>query len=152
MMVVRCKIMLCLTEVYFKIAHGIVWILFIPKYSRILSRITHSILGPLFYILWFSTIQRCPVQCQKSHSSHLIFPLYSSLKEFLPQSYVRVNRIEKKIFTEHKNIQGHSEIEAKVKYVKLARGLPTFGVHFFLVKVSEQCRIFEIRVSPSWCL
>ena len=61
---------------------------------------------------------------------------FFSLKEFLPQSYIRANRIEKKIFQEHKAIQGASEIEAKQKYVKLARGLPTFGVHFFLVKVS----------------
>jgi hypothetical protein len=30
-----------------------------------------------------------------------------------------------------------SEVDAKVKYVKLARGLPTFGVHFFLVKVIQ---------------
>ena len=28
-----------------------------------------------------------------------------------------------------------TEIEAKVKYVKLARSLPTYGVSFFLVKV-----------------
>lgn len=31
-----------------------------------------------------------------------------------------------------------SEIEAKVKYVKLARSLRTYGVSFFLVKVSGQ--------------
>jgi talin len=59
---------------------------------------------------------------------------FLDLKEFLPQSYIRVNKIEKKIFTEHKAIQGLSEIDSKVKYVKLARSLPTFGVHFFLVK------------------
>lgn len=29
-----------------------------------------------------------------------------------------------------------AEIEAKVKYVKLARSLQTYGVSFFLVKVS----------------
>lgn len=29
-----------------------------------------------------------------------------------------------------------SEIEGKVKYVKLARSLQTYGVSFFLVKVS----------------
>lgn len=29
-----------------------------------------------------------------------------------------------------------TEIEAKVKYVKLARSLRTYGVSFFLVKVS----------------
>ena len=70
------------------------------------------------------------------------FPMFSSsLKEFLPQSYIRVNKIEKKIFTEHKNIQGTPEIDAKSKYVKLARSLPTFGVHFFLVKVSVKSKI-----------
>ena len=59
-----------------------------------------------------------------------------SLREFLPQSYMKSNKIEKKIFQEHKKLTGLSEIDAKVKYVKLARSLPTFGVHFFLVKVS----------------
>jgi hypothetical protein len=59
------------------------------------------------------------------------------LKEFLPQSYIRANKIEKKIFVEHKKLMATSEVDAKVKYVKLARGLPTFGVHFFLVKVIQ---------------
>lgn len=31
-----------------------------------------------------------------------------------------------------------TEIEAKVKYVKLARSLQTYGVSFFLVKVSAK--------------
>ncbi len=51
-------------------------------------------------------------------------------------SYVRSNKIEKKIVSEHKKYVGMADIDAKVRYVKLARGLPTFGVHFFLVKVS----------------
>ena len=68
-------------------------------------------------------------------SKHVYF--YFSLKEFLPHHYMRVNKIEKKIFQEHKKLQGTSEVDTKVKYVKLARGLPTFGVHFFLVKVSS---------------
>ena len=72
----------------------------------------------------------------------------SSLKEFLPQSYIREQKkIEKKIFTEHKNIQGTPEIDAKSKYVKLARSLPTFGVHFFLVKVSVRSKIWNIVYS-----
>ena len=62
--------------------------------------------------------------------------MHFSLKEFLPQHYMRVNKIERKIFGEHKKLQGTSEVDTKVMYVKLARGLPTFGVHFFLVKVS----------------
>lgn len=36
---------------------------------------------------------------------------------------------------EHKNCGEMTEIEAKVKYVKLARSLQTYGVSFFLVKV-----------------
>ena len=36
----------------------------------------------------------------------------------------------------HKNSQNMTEIEAKVSYVKLARSLKTYGVSFFLVKVS----------------
>ena len=89
----------------------------------------------------------CPVSRQKSRDEFSILQqqifdflficLFYSLKEFLPQSYVRANKIEKKVFQEHKALQNTSEIEAKVKYVKLARGLPTFGVHFFLVKVSN---------------
>lgn len=62
-------------------------------------------------------------------------PLFPSLKEFLPQHYIKNTKIEKKIFQEHRKLMGTSEIDAKVRYVKLARGLPTFGVHFFLVKV-----------------
>ena len=73
---------------------------------------------------------------EESFSTIFLFLFFFSLKEFLPQSYIRANRIEKKIFQEHKAILGASEIESKQKYVKLARGLPTFGVHFFLVKVS----------------
>ena len=60
---------------------------------------------------------------------------FSSLKEFLPLSFMKVRNVEKKIFAEHRSLMGTSEIDSKYKYVKLARGLPTFGVHFFLVKV-----------------
>lgn len=84
-------------------------------------------------------VQFAAFQCQVQFGDHRETTHktgFLDLKEFLPQSYIRANRIEKKIFQEHKAIQGASEIEAKQKYVKLARGLPTFGVHFFLVKVS----------------
>lgn len=37
---------------------------------------------------------------------------------------------------DHKSCGEMTEIEAKVKYVKLARSLQTYGVSFFLVKVS----------------
>merc|ERR1719204_542363 len=56
------------------------------------------------------------------------------LKEFLPQTWLKQTKVEKKILAKHKELKGFNELDAKVKYVKLARGLPTFGVHFFLVK------------------
>ncbi|XP_058805664.1 talin-2 isoform X2 [Phymastichus coffea] len=59
---------------------------------------------------------------------------FLDLKEFLPQSYLKVKGIEKKIFLEHKNYTGLSELEAKVLYTKTARSLNTYGVTFFLVK------------------
>lgn len=58
----------------------------------------------------------------------------NSLKEFLPQSYVRVKNIEKKIFAEQRKHVGVTELESKVLYTKTARELPTYGVTFFLVK------------------
>ncbi|XP_033328616.2 talin_middle and talin-RS domain-containing protein rhea isoform X1 [Megalopta genalis] len=61
-------------------------------------------------------------------------PGFLDLKEFLPQSYVKVKGIEKKIFAEHKKHAAVSELDAKVLYTKTARSLSTYGVTFFLVK------------------
>jgi len=61
-------------------------------------------------------------------------PPFLDLKEFLPQSYVKVKNIEKKVFAEHSNHVGLSELDAKVLYTKTARSLKTYGVTFFLVK------------------
>ncbi|KAM3609922.1 uncharacterized protein V6R79_022575 [Siganus canaliculatus] len=61
-------------------------------------------------------------------------PGFLDLKEFLPKEYIKQRGSEKKIFQEHKNCGEMTEIEAKVKYVKLARSLQTYGVSFFLVK------------------
>ncbi|XP_070064766.1 talin-2 isoform X4 [Drosophila virilis] len=61
-------------------------------------------------------------------------PGFLDLKDFLPQSYVRVKNIEKKIFAEHRKHFELTEIDAKVLYTKTARELPTYGVTFFLVK------------------
>lgn len=47
----------------------------------------------------------------------------------------------------HKNCGQMSEIEAKVRYVKLARSLKTYGVSFFLVKVGPGPFLL-----PSLCL
>jgi len=64
------------------------------------------------------------------------FRFVDSLKEFLPQSYVKVKNVEKKVFAEHRKHIGISELDAKVLYTKTARSLSTYGVTFFLVKVS----------------
>uniref|UniRef100_A0A8C4IQ23 Talin 2a n=2 Tax=Dicentrarchus labrax TaxID=13489 RepID=A0A8C4IQ23_DICLA len=61
-------------------------------------------------------------------------PGFLDLKEFLPKEYIKQRGAEKKIFQDHKNCGEMTEIEAKVKYVKLARSLRTYGVSFFLVK------------------
>jgi len=66
--------------------------------------------------------------------------MLADLKEFLPLSFMKVRNVEKKIFSEHRSLMGTSEIDSKYKYVKLARGLPTFGVHFFLVKEKQKGR------------
>uniref|UniRef100_A0A670Z4S2 Talin 1 n=1 Tax=Pseudonaja textilis TaxID=8673 RepID=A0A670Z4S2_PSETE len=58
---------------------------------------------------------------------------FLDLKDFLPKEYVK-QKGERKIFLAHKNCGSMSEIEAKVRYVKLARSLKTYGVSFFLVK------------------
>jgi talin len=58
------------------------------------------------------------------------------VKEFLPQCYTKLKNIEKRIFLEHSKHVSKSEIDTKVEYCKLARELKTYGVSFFLVKVS----------------
>ncbi|XP_058461814.1 talin-2 isoform X3 [Malaya genurostris] len=61
-------------------------------------------------------------------------PGFLDLREFLPNSYVRVKNIEKKIFAEHRRHVSLSDLDAKYLYTKTARELPTYGVTFFLVK------------------
>ncbi|KAK6294339.1 hypothetical protein J4Q44_G00351690 [Coregonus suidteri] len=68
------------------------------------------------------------------HIEHKHKPGFLDLKEFLPKEYIKQRGNEKKIFQDHKNCDEMTEIEAKVKYVKLARSLRTYGVSFFLVK------------------
>uniref|UniRef100_A0A673CRD9 Talin 2b n=1 Tax=Sphaeramia orbicularis TaxID=375764 RepID=A0A673CRD9_9TELE len=68
------------------------------------------------------------------HVEHKHKPGFLDLKEFLPKEYIKQRGSEKKIFQDHKTCGEMTEIEAKVKYVKLARSLQTYGVSFFLVK------------------
>ncbi|XP_062984421.1 talin-1 isoform X2 [Elgaria multicarinata webbii] len=75
-------------------------------------------------------------QCQiqfGSHNEQKHKPGFLDLKDFLPKEYIK-QKGERKIFMAHKNCGSMSEIEAKVRYVKLARSLKTYGVSFFLVK------------------
>ncbi|XP_042904301.1 talin-2 isoform X1 [Parasteatoda tepidariorum] len=77
------------------------------------------------------------IQCQIQFGDHVETKHKSGfldLKEFLPKDYVKSKGIEKKVFAEHKKCVGDSELDAKVKYVSLARSLKTYGVTFFLVK------------------
>uniref|UniRef100_A0A8C7UF50 Talin 2 n=1 Tax=Oncorhynchus mykiss TaxID=8022 RepID=A0A8C7UF50_ONCMY len=68
------------------------------------------------------------------HVEHKHKPGFLDLKEFLPKEYIKQRGSEKKIFVDHKTCGEMTEIESKVKYAKLARSLPTYGVSFFLVK------------------
>uniref|UniRef100_A0A674EK66 Talin 2 n=1 Tax=Salmo trutta TaxID=8032 RepID=A0A674EK66_SALTR len=68
------------------------------------------------------------------HVEHKHKPGFLDLKEFLPKEYIKQRGSEKKIFVDHKSCGEMTEIESKVKYAKLARSLPTYGVSFFLVK------------------
>ena len=67
--------------------------------------------------------------------------MFFSLKKLLPpdeEKKARSNKdIEKKILEGHRKLNGVPEIEAKLRYVKLARSLPAFGVSFFLVRVGS---------------
>lgn len=75
-------------------------------------------------------------QCQIQfgpHNEQKHKPGFLDLKDFLPKEYIK-QKGERKIFMAHRNCGSMSEIEAKVRYVKLARSLKTYGVSFFLVK------------------
>ncbi|KAE8637076.1 hypothetical protein XENTR_v10003310 [Xenopus tropicalis] len=75
-------------------------------------------------------------QCQVQFGPHNEVkhkPGFLELKDFLPKEYIK-QKGERKIFLAHRQCGNMSEIEAKARYVKLARSLKTYGVSFFLVK------------------
>jgi len=78
------------------------------------------------FIIIYLFIHSCSLLC--------ILICSFSLKEFLPVSFIKVKNIEKKIFAEHRQHMGISDLEAKAMYTKNARDLNTYGVTFFLVK------------------
>ena len=45
--------------------------------------------------------------------------------------------MKKELMAEYEKKKGLSEIDAISEYVKLARGLETYGIHFFLVRVRK---------------
>ncbi|XP_071498741.1 talin-1-like [Diadema antillarum] len=61
-------------------------------------------------------------------------PGFLELKDMVPREYVKVKGVEKRIFLEHRNMIGMSELDAKVKYTQHCRSLKTYGITFFLVK------------------
>lgn len=79
------------------------------------------------------------IQCQVEYGDHVETKQKALLlKDFLPKDYAKHKNVEKKIFMEHQKHSGDSNVDAKVKYVTLARSLKTYGVTFFLVKEKMQ--------------
>lgn len=56
------------------------------------------------------------------------------IKEFIPPEYIKKKDMEKKIYHEHKKLQGLNELNAKLRYVQISRSLKSYGITFFLVK------------------
>ncbi|EDV28944.1 uncharacterized protein TRIADDRAFT_19795, partial [Trichoplax adhaerens] len=77
------------------------------------------------------------LQCQiqiGNHDPSKHKPGYVDLKQYLPAEYVKMRGAERKILSEHAELGGLSELEAKEQYVKQCRALKTYGVTFFVVK------------------
>ena len=79
-----------------------------------------------------------------AHPRTMLSNLFYSLKDFLPKEYAKLRGQEKKIFQQHAELYGLSEVEAKVKYCQFCRSLKTYGITFFLVKVSSSISVFDI--------
>ena len=62
-----------------------------------------------------------------------------SIKSCLPEDLKKnASSMKKELMAEYEKKKGLSEIDAISEYVKLARGLETYGIHFFLVRVREE--------------
>ena len=86
-------------------------------------------------------IQFAALQCQVQYGNHNEAkhkPGFLDLNEFLPREYTKLKAIEKNIFADHRKLHNLSELNAKFRYIQLCRSLRTYGVTFFLVKVSRQ--------------
>ncbi|EPB69166.1 hypothetical protein ANCCEY_11744 [Ancylostoma ceylanicum] len=66
-------------------------------------------------------------------------------RDFLPKEYAKSKENEKKIVQRYKELSGTSDLDAKSKYVHMCRGLKTYGVTFFLVKVTPPIRQLSLQ-------
>lgn len=110
--------------------------MFSPEFS-VKSNLVITRRRNISQVFWSKLRYAISQLCQYQYFIYITFVyifLLLSLKEFLPQSYVKVKGIEKKVYAEHKKHIGLSELDAKVLYTKTARSLNTYGVTFFLVK------------------
>ncbi len=71
---------------------------------------------------------------QDLSSKHEIL-LTIRLNDYMPPEFVKSKDAEKKMYMEHKKLQGVNELNAKYRYVQLCRSLKTYGISFFMVKV-----------------
>jgi hypothetical protein len=56
------------------------------------------------------------------------------LKTIFPLEYTKVKGIEKQAFLVHRKLTGQSASDCKIRYVRRARSLKTYGISFFLIK------------------
>jgi talin len=63
---------------------------------------------------------------------------FVKLKLLVPPEYQKSKSLEKKIYAEHRKLQGTSDLNAKFRYVQLIRSMKTYGVSFFNVKEKSQ--------------
>ncbi|KAA0200427.1 Talin [Fasciolopsis buskii] len=82
-------------------------------------------------------IRLAAIQCQVQFGDYVpekFKPNFLDLKEFLPKEYAKLRSLEKKIFQQHAEMVGLSEVDAKFEYCQFCRSLKTYGITFFLVK------------------
>lgn len=60
-------------------------------------------------------------------------PGFVKLVDFCPPEYRKDKDFEKRMYSEHKKLQGMKDLNAKFRYVQLCRSLKTYGVTFYLV-------------------
>ena len=60
------------------------------------------------------------------------------LDTFLPREYAKGRGVNEKVIAEFQKLTGLTDLNAKLRYVRLFRSLKTYGVSFFHVKVRIQ--------------